>query len=138
MSRLPADVLADLAFWGRTMQRAAERGDTLDAASLAEVAAVIHRTVAAAQAPSRAPENPEKRRARLRRYRERHGPRASIPASVRAAVLARDGDCCRQCGAEHDLHLDHVIPWVRGGSDDPENLQVLCGRCNRQKGARHG
>lgn len=29
-----------------------------------------------------------------------------------------------------------VKPVVRGGSDDPTNLQVLCRSCNSAKGAR--
>jgi hypothetical protein len=68
MSRLRAEVLADLAFWGRTMQRAAERGETLDAASLAEAAAVILEAHAST-VTARASDQPEATRERKRRSR---------------------------------------------------------------------
>ena len=40
---------------------------------------------------------------------------------------------CVACGAEEDLQFDHVIPVARGGGNAAENLQILCGTCNRQK-----
>jgi hypothetical protein len=52
----------------------------------------------------------------------------------RALVLLRDGATCRMCGArpEHGarLHVDHVVPWAKGGGTVMENLQILCERCN--------
>ena len=35
-----------------------------------------------------------------------------------------------------DLHLDHKIPKIRGGSDAPENRIGLCGNCNMRKGRK--
>ena len=34
------------------------------------------------------------------------------------------------------FEVDHVIPRSRGGTDHIENLQLLCGHCNRVKGDR--
>ena len=31
------------------------------------------------------------------------------------------------------LEADHVVPLTRGGSDDIDNIQPLCGTCNRSK-----
>ncbi len=60
-------------------------------------------------------------------------------------VLARDGACCtfvgadgRRCGSTWRLELDHVIPVALGGASSAQNLQVLCGDCNRRKGASLG
>jgi len=61
-----------------------------------------------------------------------------VPYSVRYQVLSRDR-VCQLCGATRDddrLEVDHIIPRSRGGSNDPDNLQVLCAPCNRAKGNR--
>jgi hypothetical protein len=60
----------------------------------------------------------------------------AIPQAVKVAVAARDGGRCRQCGSAEDIHFDHVIPYSRGGANTVANIQLLCGRCNRAKGAR--
>jgi hypothetical protein len=59
----------------------------------------------------------------------------SIPQDVKIAVAARDGGRCRQCGSATELHFDHVIPWSKGGANTVANIQLLCGPCNRRKGA---
>jgi hypothetical protein len=61
--------------------------------------------------------------------------RTAIPDDVKQFVFARDGGRCRQCGSTSDLQFDHVIPVVLGGGPSPDNLQLLCGPCNRRKGA---
>jgi hypothetical protein len=62
--------------------------------------------------------------------------RRSIPQDVKIAVSARDGGRCRQCGSTAQLHFDHVIPISRGGANIVANIQLLCGACNRAKGAK--
>jgi len=59
--------------------------------------------------------------------------RERIPPEVRSFVWERDEGRCVQCGAEDDLQFDHVIPVARGGGNAENNLQILCGNCNRQK-----
>lgn len=45
---------------------------------------------------------------------------------------------CRNCGTTetyaNPLTTDHIVPRSRGGSNDRENLQCLCRRCNSAKG----
>ncbi|MDP3972417.1 MAG: HNH endonuclease [Candidatus Nanopelagicales bacterium] len=57
-----------------------------------------------------------------------------IAASVRQFVWERDGGACVNCGATTELQFDHVIPLALGGGRDEDNLQILCGPCNRRKG----
>lgn len=61
--------------------------------------------------------------------------RAAIPDDLKQFVFARDGGRCRQCGSAIDLQFDHVIPVSLGGGSSADNLQLLCGPCNRRKGA---
>jgi 5-methylcytosine-specific restriction endonuclease McrA len=63
------------------------------------------------------------------------GQRQPIPREVRRAVFERDGGQCVECGSKFDLQYDHVIPVALGGASTVDNLQLLCGECNRLKGA---
>lgn len=58
-----------------------------------------------------------------------------IPQDVKIAVSVRDQGKCVQCGSTEDLHFDHKVPWSRGGTNTVNNIQLLCGPCNRRKGA---
>ena len=35
-----------------------------------------------------------------------------------------------------NLTVDHIVPQSKGGSDHPDNLQLLCGACNSKKGGQ--
>lgn len=59
---------------------------------------------------------------------------------MRWRVMNRDSFRCQCCGRSPALergvllHLDHVIPWSKGGRTEVENLKTLCDRCNLGKG----
>ena len=63
------------------------------------------------------------------------GQRQPIPREVRRAVFERDSGQCVECSSKFDLQYDHVIPVALGGATTVDNLQLLCGECNRLKGA---
>lgn len=72
---------------------------------------------------------------RLRRPTMRRRRRRVWTEEERQFILARDGWACVRCGAREELQIDHVIPFSRGGACSVENAAVLCGPCNRAKGA---
>jgi len=77
------------------------------------------------------PASTRRRRPFMRREWER------LRRSIRPLILERDGARCRYCGrTDAPLHIDHITPIARGGSNELANLQVLCAPCNRAKGAR--
>jgi hypothetical protein len=63
-------------------------------------------------------------------------PRRHIKDAVKTAVFARDAGRCRMCGSTEILEYDHIIPISKGGTSDPENIQLLCRSCNRTKRTR--
>lgn len=87
--------------------------------------------------------NPEKcaakdrnRRARVRSAEGRH-----TAADVRTIFTAQRG-LCANCktqlfkSGKQVMHIDHIVPLARGGSNDKYNLQCLCPTCNMKKSAK--
>lgn len=53
---------------------------------------------------------------------------------IRQTVIKRDGETCRYCGEKtSSIHIDHIFPLSRGGTNDLWNLTVSCSRCNISK-----
>ena len=49
----------------------------------------------------------------------------------------QEGRCagCRVHFELRNMEVDHMIPRIKGGPDHISNYQLLCGSCNRRKGA---
>jgi hypothetical protein len=63
---------------------------------------------------------------------------------LRSKVMERDQSRCQICGRgppteDRDcrLHVDHIMPFAKGGKTTFENLRVLCSDCNWGRGARY-
>ena len=60
-------------------------------------------------------------------------PSRHISRDVRQRVWQTYGGRCVDCGASDYLEYDHIIPHSKGGSNDENNIQLLCRRCNLKK-----
>jgi len=64
-------------------------------------------------------------------------PKRRLSRAVEIAVWERDNHTCMICNREtrfDDGTVDHKMPSSKGGSDEPDNLQWTCWRCNNLKG----
>jgi predicted restriction endonuclease len=72
-----------------------------------------------------------------------HKTKRSISWRLRFIVMRQDGFKCKICGRSPAtdpkivLHVDHIVPWSKGGETVPENLQTLCSKCNIGKSNLH-
>lgn len=70
------------------------------------------------------------------------GQRALMTSRLREHIKQRDNYTCKSCSiSTHTernllLEIDHIIPLSKGGFTTELNLQTLCWRCNRTKGAK--
>jgi 5-methylcytosine-specific restriction endonuclease McrA len=82
--------------------------------------------------------NPDKTRAnnQVNNARRRGAPGSFIPEDIKR-IRRRQRDRCASSWCRTKLHglghLDHIIPLVKGGTNDPHNLQLLCQSCNHKK-----
>lgn len=66
-------------------------------------------------------------------------PRKTLTKTVRFEVFKRDAFTCVYCGAHPPaviLHVDHIHPVSKGGTNDVDNLVTSCCDCNQGKSAR--
>ncbi len=76
-------------------------------------------------------------RTRTDERRIRPTERVAWPKGLKQELMRRQNNTCVYCGhrrTARTLEIDHIVPVVRGGSNDKSNLQVICGPCNQRKG----
>ncbi len=79
---------------------------------------------------------PEEEKELTRKEEEEFEFSRRIPTAVKRIVWERDGGKCSHsgCNSNKNLHFDHIIPFSKGGSsNDPKNIQILCGGHNLKK-----
>ena len=70
--------------------------------------------------------------------KEKRTPR-NINLRLRFTILKRDNFSCEKCGCSPAkdpkvvLHVDHIVPWSKGGETVIDNLETLCQDCNLGK-----
>ncbi len=58
---------------------------------------------------------------------------------IKKRLFKQQDGYCNGCNVELEIQhfeIDHIVPKAKGGGDYFENYQLLCGNCNRTKGAR--
>jgi hypothetical protein len=64
-----------------------------------------------------------------------------VPEATRRRARKAAEDRCGYCLSHQryllgPLEIEHLVPLLRGGTDDEDNLWLACARCNRFKGAQ--
>lgn len=72
----------------------------------------------------------------LDNIKSKHKTKRDISWRFRFIVMKRDNFRCKLCGrslatdSKILLHVDHIIPYSKGGETALENLRTLCSQCN--------
>lgn len=63
-----------------------------------------------------------------------------IPIALKRELYEEQEHRCGYCGQtlymsiKYDCHIDHIIPLIRGGTNDKDNLVMCCKHCSASKG----
>lgn len=84
--------------------------------------------------------NPERVSAlcRNRRAMNRNASGSHTGDDIKSLLFLQNGKCavCKDQVSSR-YHVDHIMPLSLGGSNNKDNLQLLCPTCNMSKGAKH-
>lgn len=84
-------------------------------------------------------DNPTRTKKEINLSKQEHKTKRDINLRLRFLVMKRDNFKCVICGRSPakdqnvELHVDHIIPYSKGGETVIENLQTLCSDCNLGK-----
>ena len=70
---------------------------------------------------------------------ERHLDIRAFDDNMKREVYERQLGVCPICGQYFDIEqmeADHIVPWCKGGRTVADNCQMLCRKCNREKGGK--
>lgn len=70
---------------------------------------------------------------------ERHLDIRAFDQNMRREVYERQLGVCPICGEHFEIEqmeADHITPWCQGGRTVADNCQMLCVKCNREKGGK--
>lgn len=75
-----------------------------------------------------------KTRAQAMNYRaKKYGVKGRV-TPIQLRKIWDDNRVCANCGSDKNLTFDHIIPFYKQGTNTPDNIQILCSRCNMEKG----
>ena len=77
-----------------------------------------------------------------RRALERNSKGTYSVLDINILLVTQDSKCvyCKTdliVASKNNYHIDHIMPLKLGGSNFPDNLQLLCPTCNLSKGHKH-
>jgi len=70
---------------------------------------------------------------------EKHLNIRRFTSTMKRSAYTRQGGVCPLCKGSFELEQmegDHILPWSQGGHTTPDNLQMLCRQCNREKATK--
>ena len=82
--------------------------------------------------------NPVKVSANKRNYRARKAKaEGSHTVEDVSNIISKQKNLCFWCNTElEEIHIDHLIPLIKGGKNDANNLVASCPSCNCSKGSK--
>ena len=69
--------------------------------------------------------------------KEKHLSIREFSDKEKSMMYSKQNGICPICGKHYEIEEmegDHIIPWSKGGKTTIDNLQMLCKKCNREKG----
>lgn len=57
-------------------------------------------------------------------------------SNLKSKLISLYGESCMKCGSTERVVVDHIKSRCVGGTNEFENLQLLCWKCNKRKGSR--